>query len=326
MNRRRISYEVALCVAAAGLVAAPASASAAECSDAGRVTVQQLAQGCEPAGGVLVLDDGREFTIPAPGETVVAQPSAADASVEYPEVQVTRTVSNGVAVRYGDEWLGSRAAISEQQARLAQRAKQSTGTEPGSDSAITPLASCSSTDYVISGWRWPSVYNWYYNSTNQQASSLGALQAAAAAWTGTITVCGSTVLSSAGQNYVAATSTSPNITSSATCGTRDSTNVTGWGALPSGTLAVTCTWYNSFGDALESDQRYSTGYSWSSASSCTGSNYDVRGVATHEFGHTYGLGHVAQSTGLVMKPASSTCETAQRTLGRGDQLGIDWLY
>lgn len=37
-------------------------------------------------------------------------------------------------------------------------------------------------------------------------------------------------------------------------------------------------------------------------------------------------GVVAQSTGLVMKPASSTCETSQRTLGRGDQLGIDWLY
>jgi hypothetical protein len=137
--------------------------------------------------------------------------------------------------------------------------------------------------------------------------------------------CGYSALSSAAQYYVGSTTKAPNITSSAGCSSRDSTSVIGWGSLPTGYLAFTCWWYDSWGTTLESDQRYATGYAWNSAPTCT-SGYDLRGIATHEWGHTYGLTHVAADTGQVMKGSSGVCETTQRTLGRGDLVGIDWLY
>ncbi|MGY5884381.1 matrixin family metalloprotease [Modestobacter lacusdianchii] len=59
---------------------------------------------------------------------------------------------------------------------------------------------------------------------------------------------------------------------------------------------------------------------------CSGSTYDLRGVTAHEWGHAFGLDHTSPSGGLVMKPSIGYCDTSLRSLGRGDQLGIDFLY
>lgn len=323
MSRRSIFAIATAGLAGVGLFTIASPANAADCANYGTVTIEQLDQGCQfPTRAVVTFADGRQITVPAPGETVVVQAATAASSPAVPDIQLTNTARNGIAVKEGDQWHGAKAAIAEQKASLADRLRVSgSGT-----SGVTPFASCSSSTYFAAGWRWPSTDNWYYNSASQKTAGLSALRAAANAWTGTITVCGTSVVSSASNYYVGSTTAAPNVNASGGCSNRTSQNVVGWGSLPTGTLATTCTWYNGYGDALESDARYSTGYAWNSSSTCSGANYDLRGVGTHEFGHTYGLGHVAQSTGLVMKPASTTCDTAQRTLGRGDQLGIDFLY
>lgn len=59
-------------------------------------------------------------------------------------------------------------------------------------------------------------------------------------------------------------------------------------------------------------------------SSCN-NKYSLRGVATHEFGHAYGLGHTRQCN-LVMAPATAACTAATRRFGRGDILGLRTLY
>lgn len=321
-----ITAAAVFAVGASALGAAPAAADAS-CSTPS-VTVSALSSGCVVTGGTLLLDDGRTFSIPAQGISVVATSTSVDGAADLPDVLVSNT-SVGVAVKIGDEWQGAPAAAERERVKLERRQLAATLAPRGAaGGGASTQASCGSSSYKLLGFSWLGVgtVNWRYNSANQKTSGLTAIKNGANAWGGTITACSNTVNSAAKNSYVTTTTQAPAVTSSAGCGSTSGTNVVGWGALPSGTLATTCTWYNGSGNAVESDQKYATAYSWNSASSCSGSNYDLRGVATHEWGHTFGLDHVAQTTGLVMKPASSTCETAQRTLGLGDLRGIDALY
>ena len=314
-------------VALSAVVATPAVAATSDsgCGSA-TLSIKQLGTGCAVDSGSLELPDGRIFSIPAPGESVSSSGTTVDGGAELADIQITNTVDRGVAIRIDDEWQGSAAAVSQERLRIQKWQLAAERASVASGAGVTPKASCGSSSYVLFGYRWPSTVNWYYNSAGQKTTGLTAIRAGANAWTGTVSVCGTSILSSAKNAYLNTETQAPGVTAAGGCGTRSNRNVIGWGTLPSGTLAVTCTWSNSFGDALESDQRYATGYSWNSASTCSGSNYDMQGIATHEWGHTYGLNHVAQSTGLVMKPSSTTCETAQRTLGLGDLRGIDFLY
>lgn len=72
-----------------------------------------------------------------------------------------------------------------------------------------------------------------------------------------------------------------------------------------------------------------TGRSWYlPGTSCTG-DWNVEGVATHEFGHAFGLGDLSESAhgNLTMSGANNgTCQGSEMTLGRGDVLGLQVLY
>jgi hypothetical protein len=55
-------------------------------------------------------------------------------------------------------------------------------------------------------------------------------------------------------------------------------------------------------------------------------DFDLQGVATHEFGHWYGLAHVTDDSQLMFPNPSKPCATDWRYLGRGDILGMRALY
>lgn len=285
----------------------------------------------------LVLSDGRDFAIPEPGMEVSYEAIVAEGSPEVPKILLVADENGEVAVRIGDDAFGSTAGIEHLEvieetfeSDEAHTSLDEQLSQPDIQAAASPIK-CTSMDSVMLGHNWANrLVEWQYNPASQKGTdSAATLQRAANRWKGNLTdPCGNTGYSSLRTSYAGTTTRAPLPTSGGGCGAYSvALNTKGWGALPSGTLAATCT-YTIGAYPYRSDQKYNTSYNWNTGSttSCTGTRYDLQGVATHEFGHTYGLGHSQQANNQVMKPYANTCESAMRTLGRGDIRGINYLY
>jgi hypothetical protein len=98
-----------------------------------------------------------------------------------------------------------------------------------------------------------------------------------------------------------------------------------------GSIAVTYTWQWSDG-SIESDTVFNNRLPWAiinaTADGCNEAvaAYDVANIATHEFGHTYGLDHASSDRFETMYPYGYTGETLKRTPANGDQAGINAVY
>jgi len=98
------------------------------------------------------------------------------------------------------------------------------------------------------------------------------------------------------------------------------------------TLAVTYTWRWSTGE-IESDTLFNTSVTWANLGAegdgCyenAGNVYDVGSIATHEFGHTYGLGHPSGARFETMYAYGYSGETLKRSLASGDLAGVNAIY
>jgi hypothetical protein len=308
------------------ITAAPAQAAtpgAGTSCAPGTLSVQTLESGCTATSGTVVTPDGRTFALPAPGESVMASSTSAPGAPELADIVIANNGAAGVAVRVDEEWRGSAPAVQQERAQ----SQAATATSSAATAATTKCTSTAWKPAGSPGYRWPATVQWYYNETGQKSTyAKDALRKAATTWTGNISACSRTVTSTASNSYLRLAKQAPNFTASGGCASSNGYNVMGWGKLPSGTLGVTCVWYDGDGNAREADQRYATGFQWSSTATCSGSRFDTQAVATHEWGHLYGLGHVDSGTGQVMKPSGGYCDLGGRTLGRGDMTGISTLY
>jgi hypothetical protein len=194
------------------------------------------------------------------------------------------------------------------------------------------LSACNEGAYTLAGHKWRETYQWYFNAGSTPAElNVGAtedkLRAAASNVTGGQNDCGLTDAISASHNYQGRT------TRGVSCGgSPDGVNVVGFGDLAQGTLAVTCSWYNpNTNTSTESDIRINKAdYTWTLHSEdpdCRG-RYGVEAVATHEFGHVFGLGHVSEAAhpALTMSTNIGPCDGSASTLGLGDVRGMRAMY
>lgn len=194
----------------------------------------------------------------------------------------------------------------------------------------TTASACSSNGHTILPYKWTHRYGWTYNPRNMPGSVAGRAGDAIRAATTNITAghdgCGIPGNPRASHRYNGKTSAAPGITPSAGCGSNDGRNVTGWKSLTaSGVLAVTCTYYSG-SQAVASDAAINTRFRWSlSPSSCSGA-YDLKGVMTHERGHTFGLGHTTADQALTMYPSVRSCDFSKSSLGKGDLTGLFAIY
>lgn len=122
--------------------------------------------------------------------------------------------------------------------------------------------------------------------------------------------------------------------------TTDKYNVVAFGRLPATTVGQACIWRAYTNGRFEKVtgfdiklNKYRKG--WTSrprARMCRNRDvFDVQSVATHEFGHVYGLGHASYSYSkpegkLTMNAYMPMCDASYRTLGRGDVIGLRKIY
>jgi len=120
----------------------------------------------------------------------------------------------------------------------------------------------------------------------------------------------------------------------------DGFNVHGWKDLTDApnAIAYSRTWsggpiVNGFYSALESDVSYSTKYSWTTDlnTAVSTGKIDLQSVATHELGHTIGLGDLytlpdSDARKWDWDQIMNSYDAPQRTLGNGDRTGAQTLY
>lgn len=313
---------------AAGFIAAPANADIA-CDDL-TVTLSQLEGGCAADAGDVIDANGALYTVPDVEESVTSSEIVEDGTPRSESVVVSNT-NEGVAVSVGTVWTGSAAAVSQAKSAethqaVATAAALAADQEAADSSDLALKVSCERTrkfkDYQ---WSATSV-NWRYNDNNSKATyAYDAIKAGANKWRGTVSACGTTENLSSSNTPLGSTGSRPAVRTTEGCVDSDRKNVVGWGSYKEpNVLARTCAWYRS-GSAFEVDVKFNVSHAWSSTSSCSGSRFDVQGIATHEWGHVFGLEDLKNSN-LVMKDSSGYCETTQRSLGLGDVLGIGYLY
>ncbi len=178
------------------------------------------------------------------------------------------------------------------------------------------LTDCVATAYSWTGWKWNVAENHRVDTWNPQGISastvLNRFQVSADAWDNQVSanIIG-TFTSGGSRNNIPVF---------------DGYNQHGWKDLASTTIASTWTW-SSGGVASESDAAYNTDFAWSSSGQS--GRMDLQNIATHELGHTVGMGHSSTASNnscLTMYPSGSLGETQKRTLGDGDINGIKARY
>lgn len=293
------------------------------CADGGEGTTEAhvaLAAGVEVLGDlraqpVVEVLDGVLVATPPPGMRVLVEVIYDDGQMALLDVS---TDDDGVvALRHHDEALGLVAPTPSPEACPSK---------------------CADDRSSLTGHYWDGTLSWSYRDANRpagldKAATIAALRNGAAGPPSARDACGLDDGVGAAYGYLGETDVAPDIVvqgDDILCGSTDGNNVVGWASLPDATLGVTCTWSFVSGEAAESDMLYDSSVPWytgNTAPADCSQQFSLRGVATHEFGHAFGLGHApGNSCNLTMYPSTWPCHDAARTFGLGDVDGLEAVY
>ncbi|WP_426243897.1 matrixin family metalloprotease [Nocardioides sp. LHG3406-4] len=195
---------------------------------------------------------------------------------------------------------------------------------------------CKDAQFNSGGHAWAAPLTWTFRAKStpshlRKARALRDLKAGAANISAARNDCGLARVATVGSSYAGASNQSPDIHvvgNNISCGDYNTANAVDFGRLPRGIYGWTCFWWNSDGQMVAADMRVSNSPAVVSRvpKGCR-SRFDLQAIATHEWGHAFGLGHVsAVNRNLTMPPLLISCSDDQRTLGLGDYMGIEALY
>jgi len=172
--------------------------------------------------------------------------------------------------------------------------------------------------------KWKSVESWVVNASNSYGitatSVLSTLSPGIGKW------------ESAAQANILGSGSTTTQTLVADTVSMDNVNEVYFGELEAGTIGVTIVW-GIFGgppqgrELREWDQVYNTLYTWGDAA-INPALMDFESIATHELGHSVGMGDLYQSECIeeTMYGYGTEGETKKRDLNTGDIAGINKLY
>jgi hypothetical protein len=272
-----------------------------------------------PIGGQMITDNGVGAVVPGPGQGIYVHSLTTEGSQE---LEVTRYRDGTVELEHvGDE---TQAAGGEREIGAAG------GPGECSDDAFNV-----SPDFRVEG-----DLRWYFNprTTPDELSRKGAVRAirrGTTAITGARNNCGLGDPVDKAMSYEGSTKARAQVGSGGGCNDDDERTVVSFGTLPEHTLAVTCvmkhfvdgSWRTKWSDIML-DKAHHNWTTRPKGPSCKG-RYDVESTVAHERGHTFGLGHVSESGhgNLTMSDTSNgPCQLSERSLGRGDVLGLRKKY
>lgn len=210
-------------------------------------------------------------------------------------------------------------------------------TSPASSSIARSTDPCKDGKYDLLPFKWKSTWEWWFQRRSTpaeigRAAAEGRLRSAVSSITGERNDCGRPDTVNATSRYLGPTRMRPAVNSDTSCGKFDGRNVVGFGSLPPNVLGLTCTRYQvvlGVDSAVESDVLFNKRwFDWATSPRRCDHAALLRSIATHEFGHVYGLGHVDEQThpNLTMSTAIGACDDSASTLGLGDMRGLEKRY
>jgi Matrixin len=214
---------------------------------------------------------------------------------------------------------------------VVHRLDENHGSDGNSGGGVLPA--CHDPAFTPNEYTAPAAFAWRFQRGSTPSSITGtgaeaALKRAAGNVVGADNDCDLEDRVGASHRYLGTTSKAPNVNAKSVCLARDGESVVGFGDLAT-QLALAC-WWTQNAVVVEADIRLNKAdHHWviSPGKACKGS-FAVEAVATHEFGHVFGLGHVNEDAHgkLTMSPLIAPCQNSESTLGAGDVLGFSSKY
>lgn len=283
----------------------------------------------------VAFKDGSVIPLPPRGRSLIQHSLLMPGATEAHTIELTVSPTGEVVIVYLSN---ADSVISGSQHLSRVLSHDHRSSSASTDALLSPMSTpkCDSDKYKKYGWWQVSQHSYWINSSLSSAAR-DRIKAAALTIANATDDCGLPGTTGITSDYKGTTGLSGNFSSTGSCTAADGVSVVDIGTLPTGVRGKTCTDFSFLGWVLSSDVRMKSGLTWytgssASPSSCPSLSYDLQAIATHEFGHSFGLDHapgngpLTTSQTMYMETNYCSAYIHKRRLGAGDHAGLMDIY